>query len=194
LRVQTPVRFPVNPRFFSTPGEWRAWLLENHEGETELLVGMHKRASARPSMTWSESVDEALCFGWIDAVRKSIDGCSYSIRFCVRKKASIWSKVNIAKAEALIAAGRMHSRGLRAFERRDAAKSGIYSFEQASVEFDSRAKKKFMANAEAWAFFQAQPPSYRKLATWKVCSARQAVTKERRLAKIIDSSQRRKRI
>lgn len=182
------------PRFFSAASEWRAWLEANHKTKTELLVGFYKRDSGRPSMTWSESVDEALCFGWIDGVRKSIDDVSYSIRFCVRREGSIWSKVNIAKVEALVAAGKMTPAGLASFAQRRVEKSGIYSFEQDAVEFDPKTKKVFAAVRPAWAYFQQQPAGYKKRMTWWIISARLPATKEKRLAKLIDACRRKERM
>jgi uncharacterized protein YdeI (YjbR/CyaY-like superfamily) len=176
----------VEPRYFETAAEWREWLEANHSGESELLVGMHKSGSGRRSMTWPESVDEALCFGWIDGVRRSLGEAGYTIRFCVRKEGSIWSRVNVAKAQALIEAGRMKPAGRGKFEARQAGRSGVYSFEQKSVDLDAESKAKFMARAKAWRFFQKQAPSYRKKIIWWIGSAKRAATRDRRLAKAID--------
>ncbi len=159
-----------------------------------LLVGLHKVGSGKPSMTWPQSVDEALCFGWIDGVRKSIDASSYSIRFSVRRKRSIWSKINIAKAQALIVTRRMRPAGLEKFKSRTEARSGVYSFEQNGPEFDPQARRRFMANREAWSYFSAQPPYYRRLLTWWVVSARRPETRERRLATAIELSEGKRRL
>ena len=183
-----------SPRFFASASEFREWLIANHESVTELLVGYHKKATGRPSMTWSESVDEALCFGWIDGVRRSVDADRYSIRFTPRKPRSIWSNVNLAKVDALIAAGRMRRAGLAAWERRSPERSGIYSFEQASVAFDAEMESRFKRHPAAWKFFQAQPPGYRHQMTSRVMSAKRAETRERRLATLIEHSAAGKRL
>jgi len=175
----------MKPNYFKSAVEWRAWLEGNHEAIDEIVVGIYKVAAGRATMTWSESVDEALCFGWIDAVRKSIDASRYTIRFCRRKRGSVWSKVNVAKAEALSAAGKMTERGREQFEARVAAKTGSYSYEQAAVEFDAPTRARFAAERTAWEFFQRQPASYRKKFIWWVRSAKRAETRARRLAKLI---------
>ena len=175
----------MKPKYFKSAAEWRAWLEKNHEAVDEVVVGYCKAGSGRATMTWSESVDEALCFGWIDGVRKSIDASRYSIRFCVRKRGSIWSNVNVAKVEALIAAGKMTKRGREKFEQRVAAKIGSYSYEQATVKFDAPTRAQFAAERTAWDFFLRQPPSYQKKLIWWVSSAKQSETRERRLAKLI---------
>jgi uncharacterized protein YdeI (YjbR/CyaY-like superfamily) len=182
------------PRFFATARAWGEWIARHHLAETELLVGFHKGASGRPCMSWSESVDEALCGGWIDGVRKPIDAQSYTIRFSRRKPGSIWSKVNIAKAEALIAAGRMHPAGLAAYQRRTAARSGIYSFEQGPLALDPASLREFQTHRAAWDFFLAQAPSYRKKIIWRILSARQPATRARRLAAAIACSQKGERL
>lgn len=183
------------PRFFATPAAFRAWLHANHARETELTVGFHRKGSGKPSITWPESVDEALCYGWIDGVRRSLDADSYTIRFTPRKPTSIWSNVNIAKVNALLQAGRMMPAGLAAWERRSAEKSGIYSFErQEAAAFDAASQRLFRRNALAWRYFQAQPPGYRRLATHWVVSAKRAETRERRLAILIDHSARGERL
>ena len=182
------------PRFFGSPEKLRAWFAEHHNTDDELLVGFHKKASGRPSITWKESVDEALCFGWIDGVRRTIDADRYTIRFTPRRARSIWSQINIARANELIAAGRMQPAGLRAYESRDEARTRQYSFEQEKAEFTRAQEREFRANKKAWAFFQAQPPSYRKPATWWVISAKKDETKTRRLATLIDDSAHERRI
>ncbi len=182
------------PRFFATPAAFRAWLLAHHERHSELLVGFYKKASGKPSLTWSESVDEALCFGWIDGVRRSLDDERYTIRFTPRKPRSIWSKVNIAKAQALLVAGRMMPAGIAAWERRDPEKSGMYSFERETAAFDAETERRFKQHRVAWKLFQAQPPGYRRLATHYVVSARRPETRERRLAILIERSARGERI
>ncbi|HEY5227183.1 MAG TPA: YdeI/OmpD-associated family protein [Opitutaceae bacterium] len=180
------------PKYFRSPAEWRAWLEAHHGSETSLLVGMHKANSGRPSMTWSESVDEALCFGWIDGVRKSMGEESYTIRFSVRKAGSIWSRVNIAKARALIASGRIRPGGLGRFEGRSSDRSVVYSYEQRAAEMGEESRSRFMAHRAAWEFFERQPPSYRKRVAWWLSSAKKPATREARLAKVIDLSARMK--
>jgi len=177
------------PVFFTSTDEFRAWLAKHHASATELWVGFHKKHTARPSLTWPESVDAALAFGWIDGVRKSLDADAYVIRFTPRKRGSIWSNVNIRKAEALINAGLMHRAGLSAFEAREATKSGTYSFEQRQAPKLTAAElKQLRGNAAAWKFFQAQPPGYRRVATYWVISAKRPETRARRLRTLIDDS------
>jgi uncharacterized protein YdeI (YjbR/CyaY-like superfamily) len=179
----------MDPTFFSTAAEFRAWLERHHATERELLVGFHKKASGRPSMTWAESVDEALCFGWIDGVRRSIDRDSYSIRFTPRQQRSIWSAVNIKRARELQALGRMAPAGLEAFARRTDDRSAVYSHEQRKhPQFEPEQQQRFEADAAAWAWFQQQAPSYRRQATHWVTSAKRPETRERRLAALIADS------
>ena len=185
----------ILPRYFATPGDWRRWLEKNHTSERELWVGFYKKSSGRPSITWPESVDEALCFGWIDGIRKTIDADSYVIRFTPRRAGSIWSDVNTRRAAELIRGKRMHPAGQRAFERRDPKKSGVYSFEQReNAKLSAAAEKEFKANRAAWSFFQSQPPGYRKIATFWVVSAKQEETRARRLAALIRDSAAGRRI
>jgi uncharacterized protein YdeI (YjbR/CyaY-like superfamily) len=183
-----------SPRFFRTPAAFRAWLEANHDRSRELLVGFYKKGSDKPSITWPESVDEALCFGWIDGVRRSIDGASYSIRFTPRKPRSIWSNVNVAKVEALIRQGRMMPSGLAAYGLRDPERSGIYAFERESASFDAESERQFKETARAWTYFQSQPPSYRRVATYWVTSAKRPETRARRLASLIEHSARDERL
>jgi uncharacterized protein YdeI (YjbR/CyaY-like superfamily) len=183
VRAETP------PLFFETASAFRAWLRKHHSTAKELWVGFYRKDSGRPSITWPESVDEALCVGWIDGIRKSIDDVSYMIRFSPRKRTSTWSAVNIARVGELNRGGRMQPAGLAAFARRSEAKSGIYSYEQRNAAaLDSASAAEFQANPAAWEFFQAQPASYRKTATWWVVSARQQATREKRLATLIADS------
>jgi uncharacterized protein YdeI (YjbR/CyaY-like superfamily) len=148
----------MKPTFFKTQAGFRRWLEKHHESSKELLVGFYKKGSGRPSINWPESVDEALCFGWIDGVRKRIDDVSYTIRFTPRRPASIWSAVNIKRVHELIDQGLVRPAGLKAFEARKEYRSGIYSYEQRSEKFPDAYAKPFKKNKEAWAFFQAQPP------------------------------------
>ena len=180
----------MKPTFFATTDELRAWLEENHATATELFVGFYKRGSGKPSITWQELVDEELCFGWIDGVRKGIDDVSYSNRITPRTQRSTWSAINIARVKELIALGRMHPAGLKAFERRTDERSATYSYEQRkTARLEPAAERSFRANKKAWAFFQAQPPSYRRAAIWWVVSAKREETREKRLATLIRDSQ-----
>jgi uncharacterized protein YdeI (YjbR/CyaY-like superfamily) len=176
----------VKPAFFATPDEFRAWLVAHHTAATELVVGFHKRESGRASLTWPESVDEALCFGWIDGVRRRIDAVSYSIRFTPRRAGSVWSAVNIAKAEKLERDGRMTDAGRAAFARRRANRSGVYAYEQRPQELPSEYRALLDRNPPAARDFDARPAGYRKTAIWKIVSARREATRLRRLAQLID--------
>ncbi|MCU1600037.1 MAG: bacteriocin-protection protein [Frankiales bacterium] len=170
-------------RFFATPDDWRAWLQEHHARETELVVGFHKRSTGKPCMTWSESVDEALCFGWIDAIRRRVDDETYTIRFTRRKPSSIWSAVNVAKVESLEQQGKMTDAGRAAFARRREDRTGVYSFEQGDIAFDDAPLR---AVPEAWAFWERQPPSYQKVVRHWLASAKRPETREKRLKELID--------
>ena len=179
----------MRPRFFATPSEFRAWLDEHHAMAKELLVGFHKKASGKPSISWPEAVDEALSFGWIDGVRRSIDDVSYTNRFTPRTARSTWSVRNIERAKELIAQGRMHPAGRKAFEARRDNRSAIYSYEQRGQAKLGRAfERQFRSNTKAWEFFQAQPPGYRMTATYWVVSAKREETRRRRLETLIDDS------
>jgi uncharacterized protein YdeI (YjbR/CyaY-like superfamily) len=179
----------MEPTFFATPAEFRAWLERHHAGERELLVGFYKTRSGRPSITWREAVDEALCFGWIDGVRRSIDGESYSIRFTPRQRRSIWSAVNIKRVGELEELGRMTPAGLEAFGKRTDDRSAVYSHERRMhPEFEPEQQRRFEADDAAWAWFQRQTPSYRRQATHWVTSAKRPETRERRLAALIADS------
>ena len=175
--------------FFASAEEFRQWLMKHHETARELWVGFYKKHTKRPTLTWPESVDEALCFGWIDGVRKSVGAEGYVIRFSPRKPRSIWSNVNIKKAEALVECGRMQPAGHRAFAARDPKKSGIYLFEQrTNPKLTPAELKQFRANGKAWKYFQQQPPGYRRLAMWYVVSAKRPETRARRLSTVIAES------
>jgi uncharacterized protein YdeI (YjbR/CyaY-like superfamily) len=177
------------PLFFPSPAEFRAWLEENHGRAKELSVGFQKRDSGRPSITWPEAVDQALCFGWIDGVRRSIDGASYTIRFTPRKPTSNWSAVNVGRVKKLMVRGLMRPAGVAAFEARLAKKSAVYSYEQRNTaRFDAAAERQFRADKKAWEFFQQQPPWYRRTATYWVVSAKREGTRARRLATLIRDS------
>ncbi|HKP46677.1 MAG TPA: YdeI/OmpD-associated family protein [Pyrinomonadaceae bacterium] len=178
----------MTPKFFKTPADFRKWLSTHHDKQKELLVGFYKKDSGRPSVTWPESVDEALCFGWIDGVRRRIDHESYSIRFTPRRSTSIWSAVNIKRANELLAAGRMAPSGKKAFAARKENRSGIYSYEQRSAELIEPYATLLSRNKKAAKFFSAQPPSYRKAANWWIVSAKQEDTRRRRLTTLIELS------
>lgn len=178
----------MKPLFFATPAQWREWLERNGEREDEVLVGFHRRGSGKPSITWPESVDQALCFGWIDGVRRSIDKSSYTIRFTPRRRRSVWSKINVKRAGELIAAGLMQPAGMRAFEARQQERSGVYSFEQNEIAFDSSQEQQFKRAKAAWQFFQSQAPWYRRTATYWVISAKRDETKAKRLNILIEDS------
>jgi uncharacterized protein YdeI (YjbR/CyaY-like superfamily) len=180
----------MKPIFFESPAEMRSWLEANHDTAEELWVGYHKKGTGRRGISWSESVDQAICFGWIDGIRKSIDAASYTNRFTPRKNKSIWSAVNIKKAEDLITAGLMHPAGLAMFEARDDERSAAYSYEQKNPKLGTELEREFKADRKAWAFFQAQSPSYRKTVTWWVMSAKRDDTRRRRLAILIDDSRK----
>ena len=184
----------MKPKFFKTPSDFRKWLASHHNSETELWVGFYKKDSGKASITWPQSVDEALCFGWIDGIRKNIDEVSYKIRFTPRKQRSTWSAVNIKRVGELTEQGLMQKAGLEAFAARQENRSGIYSYEQRSPELPAQYAKKLKKNVAAWKFFQAQPPSYRKAVNWWVVSAKQEETRLKRLDKLIDDSAEGRRI
>jgi uncharacterized protein YdeI (YjbR/CyaY-like superfamily) len=174
-----------NPLFFATPQTFRAWLSANGTAAEELIVGFHKIATGTPCMTWSESVDEALCFGWIDGVRKRIDDLTYSIRFTPRKRDSIWSAVNIAKVARLSAERRMTSAGAAAYAMRTEAKSAVYSHEQTSIaELRPDELEAFLRENTGWAFFQAQPAGYRKRVL-RITTAKKDSTRSGRFAALL---------
>ena len=177
------------PVYFATPDELRAWLAEHHERAAELWLGFFRKETGEPSITWPEAVDEALCVGWIDGVRKRVDERRYVIRFTPRKPRSTWSAVNVARMAELTRLGRVQPAGLAAFERRAPERTGIYAYEQrATAALDAAAERTFRANAAAWEFFQAQAPSYRRTITWWVVSARREETRRKRLATLIEQS------
>jgi len=174
------------PTFFATPADFRRWLEKNHAKARELWVGFHKRSTGRASITWPESVDEALCFGWIDGVRYRIDEISYRIRFTPRQPKSVWSNVNVKRVAALKKLGRMTAAGLAAFAKADPKRAGIYAYERSSARLGPAYEKKLKANKKAWEFFRAQPPYYRWLGAWFVISAKKEETRQRRLATLIE--------
>ena len=179
----------ARPRFFATAAAFRAWLKKNHETAKELLVGFHKSGSGKTRITWRESVDEALCFGWIDGVRRSLGEHAYTIRFTPRKPTSNWSAVNVARVAELRGLGLMRPAGLRAFAARKAEKTAVYAFERKEAPVLSSAQeRRLRANRKAAAFFDSQPPWYRRTAIHWVISAKREETRERRLATLIDDS------
>jgi uncharacterized protein YdeI (YjbR/CyaY-like superfamily) len=178
----------VIPKFFKTQSAFRKWLAVHHENTTELLVGFYKKGTGKPSITWPESVDEALCFGWIDGIRRRIDDDSYSIRFTPRKTSSTWSAVNIKRAQELIREGCMTPAGQKAFAARKENRSGIYSYEQRSAELVEPYAGKLRRNKAALKFFASQPASYRKAANWWVVSAKKEETRLKRLELLIKHS------
>lgn len=173
--------------YFSSPAAFRRWLARHHGSETMLWVGFHKRHTGKPSLTWPESVTEALCYGWIDGVRRRVDEDRYAIRFSPRKAGSTWSAVNTRQAEALIEDGRMQPAGQAAFERRHEHRTAIYSYERPQALPDDFARQ-FRQQRAAWAFFQRQPPWYRRTAAHWVASAKREETRTRRLAQLIEDS------
>jgi len=180
--------------YFKDQNEFRNWLEINHNKETEIMVGYYKAGTKKHNMTWSESVDQALCFGWIDGIRKSIDNERYCIRFTPRKTGSNWSKVNIEKVNALKKKGLMKDECLSVFNKRSEKKSGIYSFENDMSELDSNLEVIFKANMNAWSFFMKQPPSYLKTRIYWVMSAKQETTRIARLNKLITASENHNRL
>ncbi len=182
------------PTFFPTQADFRKWLIKNHKKEKELFVGFYKVDSGKPSITWSQSVDEALCFGWIDGVRRSIDQDSYCIRFTPRRPDSVWSAINIDKVKRLTQQGLMKPAGLAVFKLRKEHKSKIYSHEREPSQLSSEFERKFKGNKKAWAYFSTQAPSYQKVIIHWIMTAKQTITQVKRLAKTIKESQRQKRV
>ena len=178
----------VGAVYFESPLAFRRWLEKHHESATELLVGFHKSHTGRPTLTWPESVDEALCFGWIDGIRRRVDNERYTIRFTPRRRHSVWSLINVRRVAVLTEEGRMHPAGRRAFEARRDDRTGIYSAEQRRVVLGPAETRRFKANKAAWRFFESQPPGYRKTAIHWVTSAKKAETQARRLETLIADS------
>jgi len=184
----------MTPKFFKTTASFRKWLAANHDKSKELWVGYYKKETGKPSITWPESVDEALCFGWIDGIRKKFDDESYVIRFTPRKPESIWSAVNIRNVERLSKEKRMTEAGLKAYALRKEFRSGIYSYEQRPAELVEPYASQFKKNKVAWKFFEAQPPYYRKMMTWFILSAKTEETRQKRLARLIEGSAKGQRL
>ena len=184
----------MKPKFFASPSGLRSWLAKNHAKERELWVGLYRKGTGKPSITWPELVDQLLCFGWIDGVRKSIDEESYMIRVTPRRAGSVWSAVNLRRIGELIEAGQMTRAGRAVWEARDPAKAGRYSFERAQASLGEAYEAEFRSNRKAWTYFASQAPSYRKAATWWVMSAKREDTRSRRLATLIRDSANGERI
>lgn len=184
----------MEPMFFDDQTKFRDWLTKKHQTATELLVGFYKVGSGKPSMTWPESVDQALCFGWIDGVRKRIDDDSYSVRFTPRKPASIWSAVNIQKIEDLTKAGLMQPAGIAAYEKRTENRSKVYAYENDPSELSPAFEKTFRKNKKAWDFFTSQAPSYQRTIVHWIMRAKQEATQLSRLTKTIEASEQLKRL
>ncbi len=179
----------MDPTFFPAPEDFRAWLAAHHDRERELLVGFYKVGTGKPSITWPQSVDEALCYGWIDGVRRSLGDEAYTIRFTPRKTKSTWSAVNIKRMDELLAEGRVQPAGMRAYEAREESNSRIYAYENRDkAVFDTEQEARFRADETAWTFFQAQPPGYRRTMTHWVTSAKQEATRLRRLDQLMAES------
>jgi uncharacterized protein YdeI (YjbR/CyaY-like superfamily) len=185
----------VKPTFFASADAFRSWLEANHRSVKELWVGFHKTHTGKAGLTYPQAVGEALCFGWIDGLKKRFDDESFVQRFTPRKARSIWSAVNTRRAQALEKAGRMAPSGLEALRARDPTRAGLYSFENRDkFVFHAAAQKRFRAKKKAWAFFEAQPPGYKRTATFWVMSAKRDATRQRRLAQLIDGSARGERL
>jgi uncharacterized protein YdeI (YjbR/CyaY-like superfamily) len=188
----------LEPVFFDSPEEFRQWLEKEHPVATHLWVGFHKVHTGKPSLTWAQSVDQALCFGWIDGLRKSLGAEAYAIRFTPRRATSVWSNVNLRRVAELTQLGLMAAAGIAAFALRDPRRSGIYSFESKAagkaIAFDAKTEKQFRARRKAWASFQTQPPGYRRVVTRWVMEAKRDETRARRLAQLIADSARGERL
>ena len=184
----------MKPKFFPTQNDFRRWLEENHDKETEIIVGYYKVGFGKKCMNWSESVDQALCFGWIDGVRRKVDEESYSNRFTPRRANSNWSAVNIAKVAELTAKGLMRPAGIAAFEKRSDARSAIYAYENEQKQLSDDFQKRFRANEKAWQFFEKQANWYKKQMVSWVMTAKQEATRVRRLEKLIAASENQQRV
>jgi uncharacterized protein YdeI (YjbR/CyaY-like superfamily) len=180
--------------FFDSSADFRTWLEAHHDQVQELWVGFYKKNSGKAGITYLEAVDEALCFGWIDGIKKRVDDDSYTNRFTPRKARSNWSEVNIQRVGELAQLGRMHPAGLKAFDARDQEKTQLYSYEARNRPLDEMYEKSFRANKKAWDFFIAQAPSYQKVAGWWVMSAKREETRLKRLTTLIEDSENRRRL
>ena len=185
---------PTRVTYFPKPAGFRKWLRANHATAAELWVGFYKKDSGKPSITWPESVDEALCVGWIDGIRKTLGPESYTIRFTPRRKGSIWSAVNIARVKALTGEKRMRPTGMKAFAARQENRSGIYSYEQRRDQLEEPYAGLLEQNRAAWTFFEQQPSGYRKVIGWWIVSAKRETTRMERLKKLIEMSEKGQRL
>ena len=181
-------------KYFKAQTEFREWLEANHARRSELWIGFYKRDTGKGGLTYAEALDEALCFGWIDGVRKRVDALSFTQRFTPRKPRSNWSRININHVARLKKAGRMTPAGLKVFEAREPARTGVYSFENAPRKLGAADERQFKADEAAWQFFQLQPPGYQRLAIWYVVSARKPETRAKRLARLISDSRAGRRL
>jgi uncharacterized protein YdeI (YjbR/CyaY-like superfamily) len=180
--------------YFKTAAEFRRWLAAHHDRDTQLLVGFYKKASGRAGISYQDAVDEALCYGWIDGVKKRVDDDRYTHRFSPRKRVSIWSNVNARRFRQLVDTKRVAPPGLAAWQRRDPKKTGVYSFENRPKTLEPALERSFRKQEPAWSFFRAQPPGYQRLAVWFVMSAKQPGTRQRRLAVLVECSAKGKRL
>ena len=183
----------TKPTHFPTEADFRRWLKSNHETAPELLVGFWKKGTGKPSIDWPQARDQALCFGWIDGVRKSLGDDAYTIRFTPRRKGSIWSKVNVDRFKALTADGQMTPAGEQAYEE-NKHKSGLYSYEKPLAALEAVETRLFRKNKKAWNYWEAQPPGYRKLVLNWITTARKPDTRAKRLATLIEDSEAERRI
>ena len=181
---------PKDVIFFASSAELRAWFEANHETAPELWVGYHRKRTGRPSITWQDLVDQELCFGWIDSVRYSLDEDRSAQRVTPRRKGSVWSAVNIRRFGELEKMGLVHPSGRAAFDRRDEARSRVYSYENWPAGLDDKSEAEFRRYRKAWEFFQAQPPSYRRVWAYRVMSAKRPETRARRLSLLIEASRK----
>lgn len=179
----------MKPKFFSSPALFREWLEQNHDSKTELLLGFHKKTSGKKSVTYGEALDEALCYGWIDGVRKNLNETSYTIRFTPRKPRSIWSLVNVRHVERLTKEGRMRPPGIETYARRDPKRTGIYAFENRPREFSPEFEKAFRQNKTAWSFFEKQPPGYKRTIIFWVMGGKKEETRMKRFKKLVELSE-----
>ena len=184
----------AKPRFFTSPAQFRRWLEKNHATTEELVVGFHKKSSGKNSITYPEALDEALCFGWIDGVRRNFDETSYTIRFTPRRPRSIWSLVNVRHVERLHKERRMHAAGVAAFAQRDPQRTGIYSFENRPRELAEEYEKELRKNKAAWEFFQAQPAGWKRTVSFWIMSAKKKETRLKRLQRLLESSAKGERV
>jgi len=181
-------------RFFRSGAELRRWLEKNHSRSDELWIGFHRKDSGRGGITYAEALDEALCYGWIDGIRKKLDAESFTTRFTPRRPKSIWSNVNIAHVERLTKEGRMMPPGIAAYKAKDASRAGIYSFERTVATLEPQMIRQFKRSPDAWEYFESQPPYYRRTASWWVISAKKEETRAARLARLIECSSGRRRL